>query len=186
MAKFNVSVDIEYIDEEGNLDAEICDKIIEAVVGKISASVEKNIEEKATEAMNSRLADMEKAVGAKLNAMMDEFFETPRDVTDRWGEVIEKGVTVKQKLSAACDKFMDQPLDANGNPVPLGNYNQKYRTRVDYFVAKSIDFSMGNAIKTAVTTVKNELQKKVETEVKAQMGEKLANVIGLNAIIAGK
>lgn len=183
MAKFNVTVEIDYIDEEGNLDEEICDKIIEAIVGKISEKAEKNLEERATEALDKRLAEMEETAGAKLNAMMDEFFETPRDVTDRWGQVVEKGVTVKQKLSAACDKFMDQPLDANGNPVPLGNYNQKYRTRVDYFVAKSVDFSMENAIKTAVTTVKNELQKKVEIEVKAQMGEKLANIIGLEKLI---
>ena len=186
MANFNVTVDIEYIDEEGNLDKEICDRIIEAIVGKISEKAEKNLEKRATEALDKRLAEMEETAGAKLNAMMDEFFETPRDITDRWGQVVEKGVTVKQKLSAACDKFMDQPVDANGSPTSPGSYNAKYASRVDYFVAKSVDYSMEHAIKSAVEDVKNQLQKKIATEVKAQMGEKLAGAIGLDALLSKK
>lgn len=182
MAKFNVTVNIDCLDEEGNLDDSICEQIVNSIVENVSGKVTKNVEEKATEAFNGRLSELENTVSDKLNDMMEEFFNTPKDVTDRWGDVIERGVTVKEKLKTACDNFMSQPLDKDGNPTS-GGYNTKYKTRVDYLVAKSVDHNMEWAIERAVKDVTDNLKSKISDEIKKQMGDKLANIVGLNDML---
>ena len=181
MAKFNITVDIDYIDEDGNLDDALCDQIVNSVVSRVSDTVTKKIEDKATEIFENQISNVEASVSDRLNAMMDEFFSTPKDITDQWGDVIKKGVTVKQTLKEACDNFLTQPVDQNGSPTK--GYGTRYNTRVDYIVAKSIDYSMDSAIKRAVSEVTDNLKKKISDEIKTQMGEKLANFVGLDKML---
>lgn len=181
MSKFNVTVEIDYIDEDGNLDDAICDQIVGAVVSRVSDSVTQNIENRAKKIFEERIQTMEISVSDKLNEMMDEFFSTPKDITDQWGDVKRSGVTVKQLLKEACDKFMDQPLDQYGKPA--SGYSVKYKSRVDYIVSQSIDHDMEFAIKKAVKDVTDNLKKKITDEITKQMGEKLAGVVGLDDLL---
>lgn len=181
MSRFNVTVEIDYIDEDGNLDDAVCEQIVNSVVSRVSDTVTKQIQEKAQKIFDGRLQTMEIAVSDKLNEMMEEFFSTPKDVTDRWGDVKRRGVTVKQLLKEACDKFMEQPLNERGEPA--SGYSVKYKSRVDYIVAKSIDHNMEYAIKQAVSDVTDNIKKKVSDEIKKQMGEKLAGVVGLDDLL---
>lgn len=181
MAKFNVTVNIDYLDEDGNLDDSICEQIVNAIVGNVSDKVTEKVEKKAEEAFNSQISDLEETTCKKLNAIMEDFFNTPKDITDQWGDVIEKGVTVKEKLKKACDQFMNQPLDKNGNPT--NSSYATYKTRVDYLVAKAIDHDMERAIQKAVKEVTDNLKNKISDEIKRQMGEKLADVVGLNNML---
>ena len=113
---------------------------------------------------------------------MDSFFDEPRDITDRYGDVIKKGVTVRDTLKKACDEFINQPLDQNGKPT-TSDWNVKYKTRIDYIVAKSINYDMERAINNAVSAVTDNLKKKITDEVKKQMGDKLANILELDKMI---
>lgn len=181
MSKFNVTVEIDYIDEDGNLDDAICDQIVSAVVSKVSDATSKQLQERANKVFEERLSTMGESVSDRLNKMMDEFFSTPKDITDKWGDVKRRGVTIKQLLSEACDTFMSKPLDEQGRPA--SGYNVKYNTRVDYIVAKSIDYNMEWAIKKAVDDVTKNLKKKISDEITQQMGEKLAGIVGLDGLL---
>lgn len=182
MSKFNVTVEIDYIDEDGNLDDAICEQIVDAVVAKVSTSVSKEIEDKAKEKLDTSLVSMGNEISEKLNAMMEEFFNTPKDITDRWGDIKRRNVSIKDLLKEACDNYMSQPLDKNGHPTSR-SYDVIYASRVDYIVAKSIDVQMECAIKRAVSDVTDNLKKKVSDEIKKQMGEKLAGIVELDKLI---
>lgn len=177
MSKFNITVEIDYIDEDGNLDDVVCEQIVNAVVSKVSDTVTGQIQERAQNIFKERLQTMEASISDKLNKMMEEFFSTPKDVTDRWGDIKRRGVTVKQLLNEACDKFMEQPLNEHGEPA--SGYNVKYKSRVDY----SINHDMEYAIKRAVGDVTDNLKKKISNEITKQMGEKLAGVVGLDDLL---
>lgn len=181
MSKFNITVEIDYIDEDGNLDDAICDQIVSSVVSKVSDATTKQIQEKANKIFEDRISTIESSISDRLNEMMDEFFSAPKDITDCWGETKRKGVTVKQLLGEACDSFMSQSLDADGKPA--SGYGVKYKTRVDYIVAKSIDHNMEWAIKKAVDDVIKNLKKKISEEITQQMGEKLAGIVGLDGLL---
>lgn len=184
MSKFNVNVEIDYIDEDGNLDDAIRDQIVDSVVSRVSDTVTKNVQEKAQGMFEERLHTLETSVSNKLNGMMEEFFDTPKDITDRWGEIERTGVTVKQLLKEACDNFMGQPLDRDGNPT--SGYGVKYKSRVDYIVANSVTHDMEWAIERAVKEVTDNIKDKISSEIKMQMGEKLAGVVGLDDMLKSK
>lgn len=183
MAKFNVTVELDWMYEEYNLDEEIRETIINSVVNRVQDKLVKQVDTECNNRINAQLASIETAVSDKLNGIMDAFFDEPRDVTDKYGDVIKKGVTVRDTLKKACDEFMNQPLDESGKPVSSNSWNIKYKTRVDYIVAKSINHDMDWAIKKAVEDVTNNLKKKVSEEVKKQMGDKLANILELDKMI---
>lgn len=183
MAKFNITVELDWMDEEYNLDEEIRETIISGVVNKVQDRLIQQVDTECNNRINNQMANIEKAVSDKLNDIMDAFFDEPRDVTDRWGDVIKKGVTVRETLKKACDEFMNQPLDEYGKPTTSSSYKKKYNTRVDYIVAKSIDHNMEYAIKNAVSTVTDNLKKKITDEVKKQMGDKLANILELDKML---
>lgn len=184
MSKFNITVDIDYIDEDGNLDDAIREQIVNSVVSKVSDSVTAQIEKRAQSLFEERKRTMEASISDKLNEMMEEFFTTPKDVTDRWGNIERYGVTVKQLLKEACDKFIEQPMDKHGKPT--SGYGAEYKSRVDYIVANSINYEMENAITRAVRDVTDNLKKKISSEIAQQMGEKLAGVVGLDDLLSNK
>lgn len=182
MAKFNITVELDWMDEEYNLDEEIRETIINGVVNKVQDRLVQQVDTECNNRINNQLASIETAVSDKLNGMMDAFFDEPRDVTDRYGDVIKKGVTVRDTLKKACDEFMNQSLDENGKPT-TSPYSTKYQTRVDYIVAKSINHDMEWAIKKAVEDVTKNLKNKITDEVKKQMGDKLANLLELDKML---
>lgn len=182
MAKFNITVELDWIDEEFNLDDEIRETIIDSVVNKVKDRLVQQVETECNNRINTQMNDIETTVSDKLNCIMESFFDEPRDVTDKYGDVIKKGVTVRDTLKKACDEFMNQPLDEYGKPAG-SSYKIKYNTRVDYIVAKSIDSNMEFAIKNAVSTVTDNLKNKISVEIKKQMGDKLANILELDKML---
>ena len=181
MAKFNITVDLDWMDEYYNLDEEIRENIINSIVSKVQDKLVSQTETECNNKINEQMKNIEKTVSDKLNSIMEEFFNTPRDVTDKYGDVVKRGVTVKETLKKSCDDFMNQSLDEYGKPTNC-SYNVKYKTRLDYFVAKSIDSDMEWKIKKAISDVTDNLKKKISEEVKKQMGDKLANVLELDKI----
>jgi hypothetical protein len=182
MAKFNITVELDWMDEEFNLDDEIRETIINDIVNKVQDRLVSQTETECNNRINEQMKNIEMTVSNKLNSIMDEFFDTPRDVTDKYGDVVKRGMTVKETLKKACDDFMNQPLDEYGRPTN-SSYNIKYKTRLDYFVAQSINSDMEWKIKKAVSDVTDNLKKKISEEVKKQMGDKLASILEIDKML---
>lgn len=184
MAKFNISVEVDWLEEDGSLDQIIKDEIVGGVAEKVIANLTQSMESEATQIVKDKMAELDASISDKLNSMMEEFFNTPKDITDRWGNVKERGITVTQKLAEACDNFLSQSVDDGGKPA--SGYSAKYDTRVDYIVHKSIDHNMEWAIQRAVSDVTDNLKKRISGEIKKQMGEKLAGVVGLDDLLSNQ
>ena len=183
MATFNVTVDLDWLDEEETLDDRLKSEILSGIISQIKSDTIKSLEGEVSKITQQKMAELDVIISERLNSMMEDFFNTPKDITDSWGNVKEAGVTVTQKLAAACDNFLLQPVTKDGKPA--GAYNKDFATRVDYIVHKSIDHNMEWAIKKAVDDVTDKLKKRISDEIKTQMGEKLAGIVGLDEIISG-
>lgn len=181
MAKFNITVELDWIDEGYDINDAIREEITTSIASQVKDKIIKHAETECTNKINKQMAEIENTIGQRLNSMMDEFFSEPRDITDKYGIIVERGVTVKSKLKAACDKFMEEPVDENGKPC--NGWNPKYSSRVDYLVAKSMNHDMEWTIKKTVDEVTNNLKKKITDEVKKQLGEKISNVLDLKNLI---
>jgi hypothetical protein len=110
---------------------------------------------------------------------MDEFFDTPKDITDRWGHIVRKGVTARQLLSEAADNFFTERVDDSGQ---TNTYNARY-TRIEYIAKKAVNHDITWAVEKAVKDAVDKVKKTVKDTATKQLGEKLAEVVGLETII---
>lgn len=181
MAKFNITIDLDWIEEDYSLDEHIKEELIFKIVSTLQEKLIGQIEQECTNKLNEQMTAIDIKINSKLNDIMDSFLNEPKDITDKYGDVVAKNVSVKDTLKKACDAFLTQPLDEYGKPAQ-NSWSTKYQTRVDYFVAKTIDSNMTYNIERAVEEIKKQIEAKIKAEVKSQIGNKIANAIGLEDI----
>lgn len=170
MAKINITLDLDWFGEDGSLDEALKQKIVDEVVQKIADKEIGNISETAENMISEQIEK-------RLNDYMDELFDKPRNITDRWGEVIKENVTIKSQLSEALDNFVDQRVDRNGK-VSNSAYDSK--TRVQYMAEKYYnDYCKGTIEKMARDTA-DTIKRMTEEQISAKIGKKMADIIGLS------
>lgn len=189
MAKFNISVDIDWIEtnEDGaySLDEELRDNVVNSIASKVQYNLFTQVEKECNNKIQEQYSTIEKKISDKLNSIMEDFFNTPRNLTDKYGDITKRNVTITQILKDACDNFMNQPLNQNGNPTS-SSYDMKYKTRIDYIVEKAINEKLKYTVEKITRDVTDNLNKRISEEVKQRMGDKLAGIINLDDIISGK
>ena len=111
MATFNVTVNLDWLDEEENLNGRLRDEILSGIVAKVGTNITNSLESEARKLLDAKMVSLENEIGEKLNAMMQEFFDTPKDITDRWGDVVKRGVTVREQLKESCAQYLDQKVE---------------------------------------------------------------------------
>lgn len=169
MAKINVTIDLDWIGEDNSLDEEIKNKIVSSVVNTLSEKVLDELSEKVQNQISE-------SIGNRMNEYMDEFFETPRNITDRWGEVIKEGVTVKSQLKEALENFIDQGVDANGHPAT--GYGAK--TRLQWTAEKYYnDYCRGN-VEIAAKAATDRIKQLADEQISKKIGKKLADIVGIS------
>jgi hypothetical protein len=191
MSKINIAVtlDLDWLNEEageeGGFDLEeyLKDEIASMVVGKISQRTENAVVKKADDMMQELLNGCKDSVKTKIDSILEDYFDTPKNITDRWGNVTREGVTTRMLIAETLDAYFHEAVNEKG--VHGSAYDNKYANRVEYLVRKSMDGDIEYRIKNAVGEVIDKLKQRVTEEVKRQMGEKLASVVGLDDIISG-
>ena len=178
MAKFNIEVNLDWVDEEGNIDEALKSEITSAIVSKISANAMDSVAKQVNEIVNGRI---ETDVSEKLNALMEDFFEKPRTITDQWGDKVKTDVSVIDLLKKSCDDFITAKVDENGKTIS-GSYYGKSKNRIDYIVDSKIDYTMKSAIDRAAEEFKKKLVEYVNESVRSRIGESVAKVAGLDNV----
>lgn len=184
MAKFNIEVELDWVyDEEGceSIDHALRDEITRKIVEQSVARMSDSMEEEIKQVLEEKMAEFKANIDKKLESIMDEFFDKPRDITDNWGRTIRKGVTARQLLSDAADKFFTEKVDENGN---ANTYNAKY-TRIEYIAKKAVNHDITWAVEKAVKDAVDGVKKKVKDTATRQLGEKMAEVVGLDNLMNG-
>jgi len=185
MAKLTFTLDLDYIDEFDNLDDTLRDEITNAVVDKVISKIETSIESEAKKKLALKLGDVDEIISTKLNKIIEDFFSTPKTITDAYGDVVEKDVTIHQKLKNRCDSFLTEKVDSSGNVSKGYSYNQT-QSRYEYVLNKIIDSTLKCEIDNIATKIRDEAKRVVETEIKSRIGNKLGDLIDINAVINEK
>lgn len=182
MATFNITVNLDWLDEQENLDERLRSEVLSSIVDKVGENITNSLDGEARKLLEKKMSSLEEEIGKKLNTMMKDFFETPKDITDEWGDVVKRGVTVQEQLKKSCSQYLTQKVDNSGRPA--SGYGS-YKTRLEYILDNAVNKDMEYAIKKATTEVTDNIKKKITEEVKKQIGDKLADVIGLDSVMGG-
>lgn len=162
--KLNISVELEWLGEDGDLDAEVKQEIISGVKNAISrdclAKVEKEASAQINQAINESISVAKKAIEQKAIKFADDWLEKEVTVTDKWGDV-QDCLTITDLIKRSFDKTLEKKVDSSGkfsndyNSMPLVKYlmGQRMEELVQAKIKplqKDIDNAIANAVNAGI------------------------------------
>jgi hypothetical protein len=183
MARFTVEVELDFLNEDGSIDEALRDEISAKVVSSISAAAQKSVQQKVDALLDEKMKGMSMVIGDQLNAKMEAFFNEPRNITDKWGDVTKKNVCINDMLKQACEAFMTQNVDRDGHPTD-GYSTRETMSRASWFAKKIGEPMYSDAITRTVKDITDKVASQVQSLATAQLGERLAKLAGIPELIA--
>lgn len=175
--KLNLEVELDWIDEEMNIDDTVKQNVIDSIVNKIKAKIELSVEDKI-----SKMID--KIVVSKINKMTEKVFNDfmKREVTisDSYGSKIKVYPTVEALIKERFDNFMTQMVDERGNTADT--YGAKYK-RINYIIDEQLKSFANKFTTEAVKTVSEEIKQHVKDGLTNKLGTELMKILKVNEML---
>lgn len=175
MARISVEIELDWLAEDGDIDAAVKDEIINGIVHRVSSGIEKQVTEKVQERIEVEISDR---LDEKVNEITDQLLNRRFDMTDRYGRIVAENTSVVDQLVARLDNFLEEKVDGYGK---TGGY-QANQTRFEYLINKNIDHRFKAALDDAVAKVKAGLEQHMRDTIKQQLGDRMAELIGLDKL----
>ncbi|URZ06438.1 hypothetical protein [Clostridium felsineum] len=151
--RFKVEVDIDWINEDCGIDETVSEEIKSKLTDKVFTTVEKQIQEKLTEKISKQV---DAVLDKKIMQTYDEFLSKGFNIYDRWGDLREENVNVKELLKKKLDTFMSENVDEEGRS---DRYNGKprYAVILDNQSQKQINEFLGKLSRNVIEGIKEDI-----------------------------
>lgn len=170
--KLNLEIDIDYIDEEGNLDSTIKTEII----NRISSKVEQKIEDR----LNSLVLDAaKKKADAVINQIIKNFMDRKFTMKDKWGDEIKTDVTVKKLLKEKFDEFWNTQVDDRGRSEGYG----RNRRRIEWVIDQQIEQHSHRFAERLTKDTENKIKTMMKENLQKSIGAKLVSELGFDKLL---
>lgn len=184
--KINVSVDVEWLEEDGSMDEEVQLSIIQGVKNAISknclAKVEKKASQEINTAINNSINSAQELIENKAIAMADDWLTKEVTITDKWGDVVES-VDVMTLIKKAYDKTLERSVDNNGK-FSNGGYD---KTRlIDWLVKSKVESVVQDKLKGINKDIDNQITKAVNAGIRENVSNKFAEMVVQTAKVDNK
>ncbi|EKN3986981.1 hypothetical protein ACTD34_004385 [Yersinia enterocolitica] len=176
MMKLNISVELEWLGEDGDLDAEVKQEIISGVKNAISrdclAKVEKEASEQINQAINESISVAKKAIEQKAIKFADDWLEKEVTVTDKWGDV-QDCLTITDLIKRSFDKTLEKKVDSSGN------FNNDYNSMplVKYLIGQRMEELVQAKIKPLQKDIDNAIANAVNAGIRKNVSDKFAEMV---------
>ena len=176
--KLNLEVELDWIDEEMNIDDTIKQNVIDSIVAKIKTKIELSVEDKI-------IKMIDKIVVSKINKMTEKVFYDfmKREVTisDSYGSKVKVYPTVEALIKERFDNFMTQTVDEKGNTYD-GGYGSKYK-RIEFIIDQQLKTFANKFTTDAVKTVSEEIKLHVKEGLTTKLGSELMKVLKVDKML---
>ncbi|EKN6097866.1 hypothetical protein ACK2SH_004482 [Yersinia enterocolitica] len=176
MMKLNISVELEWLGEDGELDAEVKQEIISGVKNAISrdclAKVEKEASAQINQAINESISVAKKAIEQKAIKFADDWLEKEVTVTDKWGDV-QDCLTITDLIKRSFDKTLEKKVDSSGN------FSNDYNSMplVKYLMGQRMEELVQAKIKPLQKDIDNAIANAVNAGIRKNVSDKFAEMI---------
>ena len=174
--KLNITVDLEWLGEDGDMDAEVKHEIISGVKNAISrdclAKVEKEASVQINQAINESIMTAKKAIEQKAIQFADDWLMKEVTVTDKWGDV-QDCLTVTDLIKRSFDKTLEKKVDSSGN------FSNDYNAMplVKYLMGKRMEELVQAKIKPLQKDIDNAIANAVNAGIRKSVSDKFAEMI---------
>ncbi|CQJ12383.1 Uncharacterised protein [Yersinia mollaretii] len=174
--KLNISVELEWLGEDGDLDAEVKQEIISGVKNAISrdclAKVEKEASAQINQAINESISVAKEAIEQKAIKFADDWLEKEVTVTDKWGDV-QDCLTITDLIKRSFDKTLEKKVDSRGN------FSSDYDAMplVKYLMGKRMEELVQAKIKPIQKDIDDAIANAVNAGIRKNVSDKFAEMI---------
>jgi predicted RNA-binding protein Jag len=130
--KLNIAIEIDYIDEEYNLD----DTIKNEIINKVSSMFMKGVKDSVKRKINSRVSIL---ADEWIMDQLHSFCDRQIKITDKWGDPQEHHESVTEMFKAKFDEFFNATVDDSGKTLKSCSYGSKRTTRIDHMLNQKAD-----------------------------------------------
>lgn len=177
--KLNLELELDYIDEEMNLDETIKQNIISTIVSRI----ENKIADKVKEAVEAKI---DTTIVAKINDLTDrmfaDFISRPVTISDGYGSKLKQYDNVEAIVKEKFDNFMTHTVDEKGKSYD-GNYGTKF-SRIEYIIDNRLKTFADKFTTEAVNQVSAEIKTHVTNGLTQKLGAELMKVLKLEKMLS--
>lgn len=177
--KLSLEIELDWVDEESNLDETVKQNIIDAVVSKIQKNVETKVEGKIN-------AIIDETIMTKINVMTEnlfnDFMSKEVQLTDSYGSKIKCYPNVTAVIKERFDNFMTQKVDEKGNTTH-STYGKTY-DRLTFIIDKQLQDFANKFTTEAVKQVSEEIKTHVKDGLTSKLGAELMKVLKVNEMLA--
>jgi hypothetical protein len=170
MARFNVEIELDWLGEDESVD----EAIIRGITDALMAQVGKRLTAQVEEALGETVMQ---AVDRKVEEVAETLLNNRFDITNAWGSTVARNTSVMEQLQAKLQAFLTEKVDSHDYRGP------DKETRLDKLVRKIIDVDFKLAIDNAIGQVKTELEGYMKTEMRQQLGDKMARILDLDDLV---
>ncbi|HIE4214721.1 hypothetical protein [Proteus terrae] len=163
--KLNITVDLDWLEEDGNIDEEVKHEIINGVKNAISkdclAKVEKEASKQIDKAIAESITSAQQAINQRAVQFVEDWLVKEVTITDKWGDIKEQ-ISVKDMVKRSFDQTLEKTVDSSGrftenhyNGLTLikyltGNYVQELVREKIKPLQEEIDLAIVNAVNAGI------------------------------------
>ncbi|WP_156170957.1 hypothetical protein [Yersinia aldovae] len=177
MMKLNISVELEWLGEDGDLDAEVKQEIISGVKNAISrdclAKVEKEASAQINQAINESISVAKKAIEQKAIKFADDWLEKEVTVTDKWGDV-QDCLTITDLIKRTFDGLMEKKVNNEGSfDVGYGNGTRL----ITWLTDKRVQDVVQEKLKGINKDIDRQITEAVNAGIRKNVSDKFAEMV---------
>lgn len=170
--KLNIQVELDWLDEEGNIEELVQEEIIAGVKNAISKDCLKLVEEKTQKAIDNGLSSAISAMDQKVSDFFENWLNNEAVITDQYGDPKEKG-TLREIIKRKFDDCMNEKVDSDGEPSKYG----RSCTRLEFVTGNKVKEMVDGYLSNYDREIDKSIKQAVEEGIKERVSDKFAQMV---------
>lgn len=171
--KLNIQIELDWLDEEGSIDDVVQNQIIAGVKQAISKDCLAAVEDKTQKAIDDGMGAAISLMQDKVSDFFEEWLNTEAVITDRYGDVTEKG-TLKEIIKREFNNCMNEKVDSEGRAT--SGYSAKY-TRLEFVTGEKVKAVVDGYLSSYGRDIDKTIKESIEKGIKARVSDKFAEMV---------
>lgn len=174
--KLNISVEIDWLDEEGSIDDIVKEEIISGVKNAISKDCLNNVKAQASKAIdlaiNNSIASAQKEIEAKAVQFADDWLEKEVTITDKWGDT-QDCLTITDLIKKSFDNLLNKKVNDRGE------FSDGYggQTLVKWLTGSRVRQVVAEKLKGINKDIDNQISEAVNAGIRKNVSDKFAEMV---------
>jgi len=171
--KLNITVEIDYIDEEGNIDDEVKASIIQGVKDSISKTCLARVEKEASESINTALISAQQKIEERAIQFVEEWLTKEVVITDKWGDVKDTG-TITDMIKASFNDILTKTVDSKGR---FANGYDAKTTLLEWVTKDRVQEVVANKLEGLNKEIDKKIDELVNAGIRSRVSDKFAEMV---------